>query len=70
MLPIGVPILNVISLEVQHTVVASEIIAPRVVRDLDWMDQRWPSDRKTPEDADSAKYPKVQCCIISYTERI
>ena len=34
--------LNVISLEFSHTRLDKEVIAPRVVRQIDWVDHVWP----------------------------
>ncbi|KAI8077607.1 hypothetical protein BDF21DRAFT_421388 [Thamnidium elegans] len=56
---------NVISLEISDTEFAKQIIRPRIVRELDWIDIVWP-DHET-------EYPKVQLyCLMgtkdSYTD--
>ncbi|CDH58254.1 clavaminate synthase-like protein [Lichtheimia corymbifera JMRC:FSU:9682] len=58
---------NVISLEISDTKLAESIVRPRIVRELDWIDQVWPSSLKPNE------YPKVQLyCLMgikdSYTD--
>ncbi|KAI8394218.1 uncharacterized protein BYT42DRAFT_488454 [Radiomyces spectabilis] len=58
---------NVISLEISGTDFAASITRPKIVRDLDWIDQAWPSELKPKE------YPKVQLyCLMgtrdSYTD--
>ncbi|KAL1917515.1 uncharacterized protein VTP21DRAFT_3908 [Calcarisporiella thermophila] len=58
--PIRDRILNVISLEVSDTKLAEQILRPRVVRELDWVDTVWPKHLKPKE------YPKVQLyCLMS-----
>ncbi|KAJ3108839.1 JmjC domain-containing histone demethylation protein 1 [Phlyctochytrium planicorne] len=53
-------ILNVISLEISDSSLAKEVLRPRIVRDLDWIDNVWPSQSIQPE------YPKVQLyCLMS-----
>lgn len=56
---------NVISLEISDTDFAKQIVRPKIVRDLDWIDQMWPNTE--------AEYPKVQLyCLMgtkdSYTD--
>ncbi|KAG0039169.1 hypothetical protein BGZ82_009429 [Podila clonocystis] len=52
-------ILNVISLEITGTRLADEIVLPRVVRELDWVNNFWPKDRAT-------TMPQVQLyCLMS-----
>lgn len=56
---------NVISLEISDTKFAEEIIRPKIVREMDWIDLVWP-DHET-------EYPKVQLyCLMgtkdSYTD--
>jgi len=63
--------LNVLSLEFSHTKLDNYVSAPRVVRQIDWVDNVWPRHFK--EDQDEAtnalnkmKYPKVQkYCLMS-----
>lgn len=51
-------ILNVISLEVTKTKLESLVQGPKMVRDVDWIDQLWPKE--------SATWPKVQrYCLMS-----
>jgi len=54
-------ILNVISLEISGTELADMVLPPKVVRDLDWVENFWPSTRKGKNNA----YPKVQLyCLM------
>ncbi|KAI9030664.1 hypothetical protein CLU79DRAFT_730933 [Phycomyces nitens] len=58
---------NVISLEISNTEFARGITRPKFVRDMDWIDNMWPSELKPKE------YPKVQLyCLMgtkdSYTD--
>lgn len=54
-------VLNVISLEVSGTSLANEILPPKLVRDLDWVENYWPSTRK----GKGNPYPKVQLyCLM------
>ncbi|KAI8340251.1 hypothetical protein BC941DRAFT_348809 [Chlamydoabsidia padenii] len=58
---------NVISLEISGTDFGNEIIRPKLVRDMDWIDHMWPEDLRPKE------YPKVQLyCLMgtkdSYTD--
>ncbi|KAG6878743.1 hypothetical protein C0993_008042 [Termitomyces sp. T159_Od127] len=54
-------ICNVISLEISGTRLADKILPPRLVRDLDWVENYWPSTRKGKGNA----YPKVQLyCLM------
>ncbi|KAF8964078.1 JmjC domain-containing histone demethylation protein 1 [Flammula alnicola] len=54
-------ILNVISLEISGTELADMVLPPKIVRDLDWVDNFWPSTRKGKNNA----YPKVQLyCLM------
>ncbi|KAJ3344904.1 hypothetical protein HDU91_007520 [Kappamyces sp. JEL0680] len=60
-------ILNVISLEIGETALGKMVRRPKVVRDLDWIDNVWPSDVRIKE------YPQVQLyCLMGvqdcYTE--
>ena len=58
-------ILNVISLEISHTTLGAQVKRPRLVRDLDWVDNAWPHNQKT----SSTDYPKVQTyCLMSVAE--
>ncbi|KAJ7734938.1 jumonji superfamily protein [Mycena maculata] len=52
---------NVISLEITGTKVGDLVLPPKLVRDLDWVDNFWPSTRKGKGHA----YPKVQLyCLM------
>ncbi|KAF9304397.1 JmjC domain-containing histone demethylation protein 1, partial [Podila horticola] len=52
-------ILNVISLEITGTRLAEQIVLPRVVRELDWVNNFWPKDK-------AHIMPKVQLfCLMS-----
>ncbi|KAK7466936.1 JmjC domain-containing histone demethylation protein 1 [Stygiomarasmius scandens] len=54
-------ILNVISLEVSSTPLADRVVPPRLVRELDWVENFWPSTKKGKGNA----YPKVQLyCLM------
>ncbi|TPX67647.1 hypothetical protein SpCBS45565_g03619 [Spizellomyces sp. 'palustris'] len=54
-------ILNVISLEISQTPLGDQIKRPRLVRELDWIDNVWPADLKAKDD-----YPHVQLyCLMS-----
>ncbi|XP_006458328.1 hypothetical protein AGABI2DRAFT_183418 [Agaricus bisporus var. bisporus H97] len=54
-------ILNVISLEISSTKLADMIVPPRIVRELDWVENFWPSSRKGKGNV----YPKVQLyCLM------
>ena len=63
--------LNVISLEFSHTKLDSHVVAPRVVRQIDFTDNVWPRHFKEQQEDgsnDMAKmlYPKVQkYCLMS-----
>lgn len=54
-------VLNVISLEVSGTPLADKILPPKLVRELDWVENYWPSTRKGKGNV----YPKVQLyCLM------
>ncbi|KIK63840.1 hypothetical protein GYMLUDRAFT_71958 [Collybiopsis luxurians FD-317 M1] len=54
-------IFNVISLEVSGTLLADRILPPRLVRELDWVENFWPATRK----GKGHTYPKVQLyCLM------
>jgi F-box/leucine-rich repeat protein 10/11 len=54
-------ILNVISLEISGTKLSEMILPPKIVRDLDWVENFWPSTRK----GKGHVYPKVQLyCLM------
>ncbi|KAJ3015584.1 JmjC domain-containing histone demethylation protein 1 [Thoreauomyces humboldtii] len=54
-------ILNVISLEISETQLATRVRRPRIVRQLDWIDNVWPKERKLIDE-----YPRVQLyCLMS-----
>ena len=64
-------LLNVISLEVSNTKLDSQILAPKVVRQIDWIDKVWPRHLKgmqieATNNMDDMMYPKVQkYCLMS-----
>jgi hypothetical protein len=52
---------NVISLEVTGTPLAEQIIPPRLVREIDWVEHMWPAGKKV-----KGQFPKVQLyCLMS-----
>jgi F-box/leucine-rich repeat protein 10/11 len=54
-------VLNVISLEISDTPLAQIISPPRVVRELDWVENFWPSAKR----GKGQSYPKVQLyCLM------
>lgn len=54
-------ILNVISLEVSGTKLGDMIKPPQLVRDIDWVEKYWPSNKK----GKGHLYPKVQLyCLM------
>ncbi|GAA5993296.1 hypothetical protein JCM10908_001418 [Rhodotorula pacifica] len=55
---------NVISLEVSETKLGKMITAPKLVRQLDWVDTIWPEDMKIP-----GEYPRVQKYCLMSVER-
>jgi len=63
--------LNVLSLEFSRTRLDSCVSAPRVVRQIDWVDNVWPRHLKEDQDESTnamskMKYPKVQkYCLMS-----
>lgn len=63
--------LNVISLEFSFTKLDQFVIAPKVVRDVDWVNSVWPRHLKEQQtegtnDLGEMKYPKVQkYCLMS-----
>lgn len=64
----NMPPLNVISMEFSQTPLQKFIRSPQMVRDIDWIDNAWPSTRKGP-----LEYPQVQnYCLMglagSYTD--
>ena len=63
--------LNVISLEFSQTRLESYVSAPRVVRQVDWVDNVWPRHLKEDQedgtnDMRSMMYPKVINRFISF----
>lgn len=53
---------NVISLEISDTPLSKDILPPRIVRELDWVEKFWPSNRK----GKGHLFPKVQLyCLMS-----
>eukprot|EP00088_Acartia_fossae_P039647 TRINITY_DN4126_c0_g1_i2.p1 TRINITY_DN4126_c0_g1~~TRINITY_DN4126_c0_g1_i2.p1 ORF type:complete len:935 (+),score=174.46 TRINITY_DN4126_c0_g1_i2:37-2841(+) len=63
--------LNVLSLEFSHTKLDAYVTSPRVVRQIDWLDNVWPRHLKEDQDEGTnelskMKYPKVQkYCLMS-----
>ncbi|GAA6040064.1 hypothetical protein JCM8097_004762 [Rhodosporidiobolus ruineniae] len=55
---------NVISLEVSESRLGRMVVAPELVRKLDWVDNVWPSDMKEP-----GTYPRVQKYCLMSVER-
>jgi hypothetical protein len=55
-------VLNQISLEFSGTPLRRMVSSPRFVRDMDWIDHAWPSDRK-----DAGDYPVVQYYCLTST---
>ncbi|KAH7927694.1 Clavaminate synthase-like protein [Leucogyrophana mollusca] len=52
---------NVISLEISGTKLADQVLPPRLVRELDWVEKFWPNTRRGKGHA----YPKVQLyCLM------
>ncbi|KAH9955595.1 jumonji protein [Russula dissimulans] len=52
---------NVISLEISGTKLGQQVLPPRLVRDIDWVEKFWPDNRK----GNSQPYPKVQLyCLM------
>jgi F-box/leucine-rich repeat protein 10/11 len=55
---------NVISLEVSGTPLGQQILPPRLVRELDWVEKHWPHNKKQ-----IGQYPKVQLyCLMSVAQ--
>ncbi len=50
---------NVISLEYSETALAQYVIAPAVVRRMDWIDLYWPKDRRIT----NKQYPQVSTAV-------
>ncbi|KZS99328.1 JmjC domain-containing histone demethylation protein 1 [Sistotremastrum niveocremeum HHB9708] len=56
---------NVISLEISNTPLAAKVVPPRLVRELDWVEQFWPSGKRGKGHA----YPKVQLyCLMGVAQ--
>ena len=56
---------NVISLEISETKLAEKILPPRLVRQIDWVEQAWPVNKRK----GAAQYPKVQLyCLMSVAQ--
>ena len=54
-------ILNVISLEISETPLADKISPPRIVKEVDWVENFWPTSKKGKVNP----YPKVQLyCLM------
>jgi len=56
-------ILNQISLEFSKTKLMRHFVSPRFVRELDWIENAWPNDRKVKDE-----YPRVQYYCLTSTE--
>ena len=52
-------VLNMITLECSATPLSSHIQAPKVVRDMDWIDNVWPLERRARGD-----FPSVRGCTM------
>ena len=64
-------ILNVISLEFSNTRLETQVMSPRIVRQIDWIDKVWPRHLKEMQieatnSVDEMMYPKVSTESISY----
>lgn len=62
-------LLNVISLEFSHTKLENYVVAPQVVRQLDWIETAWPrhlinEHTESTNALDKMKYPKVQKYVL------
>ncbi|KXN90450.1 JmjC domain-containing histone demethylation protein 1 [Leucoagaricus sp. SymC.cos] len=58
-------ILNVISLEISSTKLSDMVLPPRIVRELDWVENFWPGTRK----GKGHSYPKVQLyCLMGVSK--
>ena len=54
-------VLNVISLEISGTALGDQVIPPKLVRDLDWVENHWPPSKK----GKGNLWPKVQLyCLM------
>lgn len=54
-------IYNLISLEVSNSPIATRILGPKCIREIDWIDQMWPLSLRSIND-----YPRVQrYCLVS-----
>lgn len=52
---------NVISLEISDTPLGDQVVPPRLVRELDWVEKFWPPNKRGP----GHTYPKVQLyCLM------
>lgn len=64
-------LLNVLSLEFSNTKLDAQVVAPKIVRQIDWIDKVWPRHLKemqieSTNSIDDMMYPKVQkYCIMS-----
>jgi hypothetical protein len=54
-------ILNMITLEVSNTPLTSHLLAPAVVRAVDWIDMYWPLSRRSR----GGDYPRVQKYVLA-----
>ena len=65
-------ILNVISLEFSNTRLETQVMSPRIVRQIDWIDKVWPRHLKEMQieatnSVDEMMYPKVAKGSHKYT---
>jgi hypothetical protein len=59
-------VLNQISLEFSNTSLRNYTLSPSFVRELDWIDNIWPYDKRYDEDGDE-RYPRVQYYCLTST---
>ncbi len=64
-------VLNVISLEFSNTKLDSQVLTPKIVRMVDWIDRAWPKHLKELQieptnNVDDMMYPKVSFRLISH----
>ena len=67
-------VLNVISLEFSGTKLDAQVVSPRIVRQIDWIDKAWPRHLKelqveTTNCPEDMMYPKVQKYCVMSAER-
>ena len=57
--------LNVISLEFSQTKLENQVIAPKVVRQIDWTDNVWPRHLKDQQKEVSLFFYEIACKCLS-----